>query len=43
MDEFQARRKKKDKAKNNKDRTGGLSTRHVRIVESLKEKKAHKI
>ena len=32
-------RKKKDKAKEKHDRNGGFSTRHVRAVESLQEKR----
>jgi hypothetical protein len=38
MDDFCKRRKKKDKAKEKKDRNGGLSTKHVRISEAIKNK-----
>lgn len=39
MDNYQKQRKKKDKAKEKFERTGGLSTKHVRIVEAIIEKK----
>jgi len=39
MDVPEKNRKKKDKAKEKFDRNGGFSTKHVRIVEQLAEKR----
>jgi hypothetical protein len=38
MDNFEKRRKKKDKAKEKKDRNGMLSTKHIRIAENLQNR-----
>ena len=37
MDEFQKRRKKKDKAKEKFERNGGHSARHIRISEAVQK------
>lgn len=42
MEDPQARRKKKDKAKDKKERNGGFSTKHVRISASVAEKSVGK-
>jgi hypothetical protein len=38
MDGPEKQRKKKDKAREKKDRNGGYTTKHVRIQEALHEK-----
>jgi hypothetical protein len=38
MEDFQKRRKKKDKAKEKLALSGGLSTKHIRIAEKNKRK-----
>jgi hypothetical protein len=38
MDQPDKRRKKKDKAKEKYDRTGGLSKKHIRIQEAQRAK-----
>jgi hypothetical protein len=38
MEDFQKRRKKKDKAKEKVALSGGLSTRHIRIAERSRTK-----
>lgn len=40
MDDFKPRRKKSDKAKEKFDKKGNFTSKHIRIVEKLKEKKA---
>jgi hypothetical protein len=40
MDNFTQRKKKSDKAKDKYERNGKNTTKHVRIVEKLKEKKS---
>jgi len=42
MDDFQKRRKKKDKAKEKFERNGGFSTKHIRITEEVQIKKQGK-
>ena len=39
MDEFKQRRKKSDKAKEKYERNGKNSSKHVRMMEKLSEKK----
>jgi hypothetical protein len=40
MDEFKQRRKKSDKAKEKYEKNGNFSSKHIRIVENLKNKKS---
>ena len=37
MEDFQKRRKKKDKAKEKFEKNGGLSTKHVRMSEAVQK------
>ena len=39
MEPPEKRRKKKDKAKEKHDRTGGFSSKHARISQEVKDKK----
>lgn len=39
MDEFKQRRKKSDKAKEKFEKNGTFSSKHIRILEKIKEKK----
>ena len=39
MDLLDKKRKKKDKAKEKHDRTGGFSSKHTRISQAIKDKK----